>query len=146
MKYRLFLTLSFVLFLSFATHGQRADGPAIPLVDYHQHLFSPAKAKVVYDPPLPAVSLPAELADIVRERVRASSDKKALGTLFVEDALMLNTQDEDFPTWLRGRESVADELTRYFAGTYRITPVTFRVDGGTAYIAGYYTRGSGEAE
>jgi len=123
-----------------------AQAPPVPIADHHQHLFSPSKAKVVYDPPLPAIKLPPELSALLSARETGWNNKTMLGVLFVEDALMLNTQDEDLPTWVRGREQIADELSRYFSNPYRITPVAFRVDVGTAFIAGYYTRGEGESE
>jgi predicted TIM-barrel fold metal-dependent hydrolase len=115
-----------------------------PLVDHHQHLFSPAKAKVVYNPPLPTIELPKELAALIRERETAWNDKSALSALYTEDGLLLNTLDEDFPTWMRGRATIAEELTRYFDDPYRITPVAYRVDDSSGYVAGYYTRGEGD--
>ncbi|HEV2765345.1 MAG TPA: hypothetical protein VGV38_20350, partial [Pyrinomonadaceae bacterium] len=119
--------------------------PAVPLVDHHQHLFSPAKAKTVYDPPLPAVQLPEDFARLVGAREKSWNDQTALAALYTEDSLLLNTLDEDFPTWMRGRSAVASELTRYFESAYRITPVAFQLEGSAGYVAGYYTRGEGEA-
>src|SRR5215207_5710316 len=145
MKQPIFLPLVCILFFCGASLSQ-TNTPQVPLVDHHQHLFSAAKARVVYDPPLPAVTLPAELADLLRAREAAWNNKQTLGGLFVEDVLMLNTKDEDLPTWMRGREQIAEGLTRSFDDPYRITPVAFRIDGTTAYVAGYYTRGIGDAE
>lgn len=132
--------------LSSVVLGQQSGTRSVPLVDHHQHLFSPAKAKTVYDPPLPPVALPEDLARVVRERARAWNDKTMLAALYAEDALLLNTLDEDFPTWMRGRAAVAEELTRYFDDPYRITPVAFHADDSSAHVAGYYTRGEGESE
>ena len=58
---------------------------------------------------------------------------------------MLNTLDGEFPTWMSGGSAVALELTRYFDDPYRITPVAYRIDGNAGFIAGYLTRGEGEA-
>ena len=130
-----------------ATRGKAPRRPGTlyaPLVDHHQHLFSPAKAKTVYDPPLPAVALPEDLARLLREREKAWNDKDALSALYTEDSLLLNTQDEDVPTWLRGRAAVAKELAIYFDEPYRITPVAYRLESMTGNVAGYYTRGAGD--
>lgn len=124
---------------------RKPDTLSVPLVDHHQHLFSPAKAKTVYDPPLPAIELPEEFARLVREREKAWKDKSALAALYTEDSLLLNTQDEDFPTWMQGRAAIAEELTRYFDNPYRITPVAYRLEASTGYVAGYYTNGEGDA-
>jgi predicted TIM-barrel fold metal-dependent hydrolase len=116
-----------------------------PLVDHHQHLFSPAKAKTVYDPPLPAIELPEDLARLVRERETKWNDKSSLAALYAADGMLLNTANEDLPTWIRGRDTIAGELPGYFDEPYRITPVAYRLEGSTAgYIAGYYTRGEGD--
>lgn len=153
MKRTLILALTIIAILPNASFGQttRDREPSAqgkiptPLVDHHQHLFSPAKAKTVYDPPLPPIQLPEELARLVRDREKAWNDKSALAALYTEDTVLLNTQDEDFPTWMRGREAVATELAAYFDEAYRITPVAHRLEGSAGYVAGYYTRGEGEA-
>jgi len=46
---------------------------------------------------------------------------------------------------MQGRAVIAEELTRYFDDPYRITPVAYRLDETAGYIAGYYTRGEGDA-
>lgn len=126
------------------TSGTASVIPA-PLVDHHQHLFSAARAKAIYPPPLPEIKLPDELARLIRERSRTFNDKTALAELYRDDSLLLNTQDGEFPTWMTGGSAVALELTRYFNDPYRITPVAYRIDGNAGYIAGYLTRGEGEA-
>ena len=130
--------------LCVVAHGQ--DRFPVPLVDHHQHLFSPPKAKLVYDQPLATVELPQDLAGLVRERDKAWDDTAALARLFTEDGVLLNTQDEDQTSWIKGREAIAKELAIYFDGPYRITPVAYKVEGQTGYVAGYYTRGEGEDE
>lgn len=121
-----------------------AGGFPVPLADHHQHLFSPDKAKVVYEPPLPAVELPQDLAALLREREKAWNDRSALAPLYAEDGVLLNAEEQDQPTWMRGRDKVAGGLAMYFENPYRITPVAYKVAGPAGYIAGYYTRGEGE--
>jgi predicted TIM-barrel fold metal-dependent hydrolase len=118
---------------------------SIPLVDYHQHLFSPAKARAVYDPPLPAIQLPEALTSLIHAREKAWNDKSGLAALYTEDSIMLNTLNEDFPTWIKGQSALAEQLSNYFANSYRITPIAYKVNGSTGFIAGYYSRGEGES-
>ncbi len=118
---------------------------SIPLVDYHQHLLSPAKARAVYDPPLPAIQLPEELTRLINAREKAWNDKSSLGALYTEDSIMLNTLNEDFPTWMKGHAAVAEQLSNFFANPYRITPIAYKVNDSRGFIAGYYSRGEGES-
>jgi len=153
MKRSLVIAVMLTVTFSFAAFTQttnsklprKSDIIPAPLVDHHQHLFSPAKARAVYDPPLPAIELPEDLTRLILEREKAWNDKSALAALYREDSLLLNTLDEDFPTWMKNRAVIAEELTRFFDEPYRITPVAYRLDGTGGYIAGYYTRGDGEA-
>lgn len=148
-----FVVVIVILGLSFEALGQTmrskiARNPETlpaPLVDHHQHLFSPAKAKTVYDPPLPAVELPEDLSLLIRQREKGWNDSTALAALYTEDSVLLNTVDEDSPTWVKGREAVAKELAIFFESPYRITPVNYRLNGSAGSVAGYYTRGEGEA-
>jgi uncharacterized protein len=112
----------------------------VPKADHHAHLLSPAGAKLVNDPPLPAVELPADLARLLRDRESGWNDEKALARLVTEDSLVLDAQE---PAWIRGRADVSTYLAERFARPYRITPIAYRVEGSTAYIAGYFTRGDG---
>lgn len=139
-------TLSLAAFAQTTSNKPSSKSGIIPapMVDHHQHLFSPAKAKAVFDPPLSAIELPDVLANVIREREKMWNDKTALAALYKEDSLLLNTLDENFPTWMQGRAIIAEELTRYFDDPYRITPVAYRLDGNSGYIAGYYTRGEGD--
>jgi predicted TIM-barrel fold metal-dependent hydrolase len=118
---------------------------SMPLVDYHQHLLSPDKARVEYDPPLPAIQLPEELKRLINAREKAWNDKISLGAHYTEDSIMLNTLNEDLPTWIKGQSAVAEQLSNYFAKPYRITPIAYKVNDSTGFIAGYYSRGEGES-
>ncbi len=144
MKRNPLLLVLMIVALRAVAEGQ--DRFPVPLVDHHQHLFSPPKAKLVYDLPLAAVALPQDLAGLVREREKAWNDQPALARLFTEDSVLLNTQDEDQTSWIKGRDAVAKELAIYFESSYRITPIAYKIEGSTGYVAGYYTRGEGEDE
>jgi uncharacterized protein len=133
----------FLVLLHALAFGQRTPSgstPVIPLVDYHQHLFSPAKAATVYDAPLPAITLPAELADLVRKRETSWNNAASLAAFYTADSWLVNTFDEDAPTWLKGREKVAEEVTKLSETAYTITPVAYKISGDTASVAGYYTQ------
>jgi hypothetical protein len=93
--------------------GQPGAKPIVPFADYHQHLFSPAKAAALYDPPLPAIALPPDLTSFIEARERAQNDESRLASLYAKDALMLNTQDSDAPSWIRGNQAVAKETAQH---------------------------------
>jgi len=114
----------------------------IPLADHHQHLVSPAAAKLVAADLQPAIAVPAELAALLHAREQHWNDRAGLNELYVEDALLFN-QDE--PEWIRGRDKVAEYVSGRFARAYRITPVAYSTSGDSGYIAAYFTRGEGAA-
>jgi uncharacterized protein len=111
--------------------------PTAPAADHHTHLLSVAGAKLVNDPPLPAVDLPEDLARLLRDRAKGWNDKSALTGLFTEDSLLLDIRER---LWIRGRDEVATYLSWNFARPYRMTPVAYGVEGSTGHIAGYFTR------
>jgi predicted TIM-barrel fold metal-dependent hydrolase len=111
-----------------------------PVADHHAHLLSPASVKLIANPPLPAVELPADLARLLQQREKGWNDKAALAPLFTEDSLVLNDRE---PLWIRGRDEVADFLSTNFAKAYHIIPIAYAMNGsnGTmATVAGYFTR------
>jgi len=118
-----------------------AQTPA-PKVDHHAHLLSPAGAKLVNDPPLPAVKLPADFSRLLQEMENGWNDKAALARLVTEDSLVLDSRE---PAWIQGRDNVSTYLSELFARPYRITPVAYGVEGSTGHLAGYFTRGDGAA-
>lgn len=113
-----------------------------PAADHHTHLFSPADVKALNDPPLPAVGLPPELGGLLRALEKGWNDKAALAPLYTEDSLILRSNE---PGWVRGREEVASTAAGIFARAYRITPVSYRSEGTAGHVAGYVTRGEGDA-
>jgi hypothetical protein len=48
----------------------------VPVADHHLHLFSPASAALFTPPFLPAIALPAGLAEIVQERLSLDSERE----------------------------------------------------------------------
>ena len=78
-------TLPALPMLSGAAVGHTAQPPA-PRADHHAHLLSPAGAKLVNGPPLPAVELPPDLARLLRELEKGWNDKTALAELIRKTA------------------------------------------------------------
>jgi predicted TIM-barrel fold metal-dependent hydrolase len=113
-----------------------------PAADHHTHLMSPTAVKLVNDPPLPEVDLPADLARLLRAKEKGWNDKAALAGLYAEDSLLFDFRET---RWLRGRDEVADSMSKNFARPFRITPVAYGTDGSAGHVAAYFTRGEGDA-
>jgi predicted TIM-barrel fold metal-dependent hydrolase len=118
-------------------------GPLAPLVDYHQHLVSPAGAALLNEQnvPAPAVEVPAEIAVLLRQRAERWNDRAGLAELYTERSMMLGFESE----WVRGRDAVAQNASRRFGRPLRLTPIAYQVQGSTAWVTGYFTRGEGAA-
>lgn len=112
-----------------------------PLVDHHQHLLSPAGAALENKPPLPAVEVPPQIAQLLKRRAELSSDAAALAELFSEDVLLHGFGEGG---WIQGADKAAQFISSNFSPGYRLTPVSYRPRGQVVEIAGYYTRGEGE--
>jgi predicted TIM-barrel fold metal-dependent hydrolase len=128
----------FTLMILWAASAEAA-APSLPVpqVDHHQHLVSPAGALLLNTPPSP--DLPAEVADLLARRAAAWNDKAALAALFAKDALALDGFGFE---WQKGAQA-PEFMSRLFARPYRLTPHSYRRDGASAHLAGYYTRGDG---
>jgi predicted TIM-barrel fold metal-dependent hydrolase len=126
-------------FLPAPSAAQRPATITMPVADHHAHLFSPADAARDSDTPLPAVALPPELARLMDERAQRWNRQGPLGELYTEDSWVLG-DDGGRPIWLQGRQAGSESLSQRFARAYRVTPVAYRIDGATGYIAGYFTR------
>jgi len=113
-----------------------------PLADHHQHLLSPASAKLANDPQLPAVALPGDLDRLLRAVEKGWNDKQALAPLLTEDSVVFDWLD---PHWIKGRDEVTTYLSRLFARPYRVTPISYGIDGSAGHVAAYFTRGEGPA-
>lgn len=125
-----------VIALGCSTNDAAVTGP---VADHHQHLLSPASAARGSDKPLPAIEIPDELARLLREREQHWNDKAALANLYTEDSLLLDREG----SWVRGREDVAAYIGSLYRAAYRLTPLSYRLQGDAAHIAGYFTRGEG---
>ena len=117
-----------------------ADQRVVPLADHHKHLISAEAARGSYPLPVAEVALPAELAQLLARRQAAWNDPGRLAALYSEDAVVLNTENPDLPSWVRGRSAVANYVGTLFGRAHRIKPVAFKMDGAQAYIAGYLHR------
>ena len=118
---------------SAAGHSDRAASPA-PLVDYHTHIFTAGAFARTIEPLLPTVELPADLAQLLRDKERFGGKDKnpsALTDLYTKDVMVLNA---GAPTWLRGGRAIKyiDELTEI----HRLLPNAYEVNGPGGYIAG----------
>ncbi|MDQ3483194.1 MAG: amidohydrolase family protein [Pseudomonadota bacterium] len=117
-----------------------ADEQVVPLVDHHAHIVSAQAARGSYPLPLDEVILPRPLADVLAARQRAWNDPSALAPLYLEQAVVLNTGNEDLPSWIGGRAAAAEYVGTLFGRPHRIKPVEYSIDGDRAFIAGYFYR------
>lgn len=116
-------------------------GSVAPAADHHEHLISPAAAKLGSARPLPPVRVPAALARLLHERGQRWNDTATLAELYTDSSIVF---DARWPDWWRGRSAVATHLTKRFARPYALTPTAYEVTGSGGYVTGYYTRGEGE--
>jgi predicted TIM-barrel fold metal-dependent hydrolase len=100
---------------------------------------------MVYEPVLPAVAIPPDLAAVLHSLEKGWNDTTLIAGLLGDDAILYNSGNQDLSTWVLGRLGGARYLATRFARAYRITPVSYRVDGRSAQIAGYLSRGDGPA-
>jgi predicted TIM-barrel fold metal-dependent hydrolase len=140
---RILIGTAFLLLAATAARAQQ-DGSPAPLVDHHQHLLSPATAALWAQPGLPAVELPAEFTRLLALRDSAFGDSAALTRIYAEDAFIFGNPGISGPVFRRGRAAVASYLATIFGRPYRVTPVEVRVEGTTARIGGYVTRGEAD--
>jgi predicted TIM-barrel fold metal-dependent hydrolase len=121
-------------------HAQPAERESItPLVAHHQHLLSPSMREV-WQPRETAVELPAELAQVLRERERISGNNDPTD-VYTEDALMVQMGERN--PWARGG-SAARNLAARNPPTVRFIPVGYNFSGTSGYIAGVVRIGDGE--
>jgi ketosteroid isomerase-like protein len=94
-------------------------------------------------PPLPAVTLPAELDRVLRdyEAAYAGRDTAALGELFVEDGYLL----QPGRAAVRGRAAVARVLSRE-GGPLALVPVAYGMADSVGYIVGTFGAAGSAAE
>jgi predicted TIM-barrel fold metal-dependent hydrolase len=116
------------------------DHHVVPLVDHHAHLVSAEAARGSYPLPLKEIALPKELADVLAERQRVWNDPAALARLYADKLVVLNSENEDLPSWIRDRSDALEYLASLFGRPHRVKPVDYRIDGRRAVIAGYFYR------
>ena len=120
-----------------AVHGQTR-----PLVDHHQHLFSPATVKLVSPPPLPALDLPQDLDTLVKARSRAAGDATALRDLYADDVWLAPSPPQG---WVRGRNAVIQWWVLSKRTPFQLTPVGWSGSDSAGYVTASVTEGSGES-
>src|SRR5437773_6935521 len=117
-----------------------AQSQTRPLVDHHQHFFSPAAAALVSPAPLPRVDLPADLDTLIQARGRDGQNAAALRELFTDDVWVVHFSRAGF---IRGRDSVVVWLIRTTRAPARLTPIGSSVSGSSGQVAAYVTEGWG---
>ncbi|HKO61087.1 MAG TPA: amidohydrolase family protein [Pyrinomonadaceae bacterium] len=137
------ITLRTVLFAMILLGGLQVVGIAqrrnqrkdfLPLVDHHQHLLSAAGAASR----LPAIELPEAAGNLLREREKNWNKSEGLTNLFAEDAALFTGRE-----WLNGSAKIAPYLSSGYTGPYRLKPVSYKLDGNSAQIAGYMVEDDG---
>jgi predicted TIM-barrel fold metal-dependent hydrolase len=113
-----------------------------PLVDYHQHMFSPAIVALASATPLPPVDLPPDLDALVQALGRDPQDPSALRDLYTDDAWLVQSPAS---SWIRGRDSVVAWSMRSIRTPFRLTAVGWSVDGSAGYVTAYVTEGRGDS-
>ena len=130
-----------LLWISFtvAFHALAYAQQSGPLIDHHQHLFSPAITKLLSDGVVSPVTPPQELEGIITARARANRDVTVLEQLYTADAVMFRSSGV---SWIRGAQSiVAWWKANRSAAILRLTPIAAEVDGKRGHIAAYVTIG-----
>src|SRR5919112_1382894 len=83
------------------------SGVLAPAADHHTHIMSPTAVKLVNDPPLPEIEVPAELAKLLRAKEKGWNDKAALEKLYTEDSILFDFRET---RWIKGRDEVTDYM------------------------------------
>jgi predicted TIM-barrel fold metal-dependent hydrolase len=112
----------------------------VPLADHHTHLWSLSARSLVMDPLLPAVELPSDLKQLLKDRELLVKEKSpsVLAKIYTEDAVVL---DAMAPIWLQGKQAI--NFVAYSLGSFPMVPQAYKVDGSAGYIVGTYTNGEG---
>ena len=137
------LASAIAIALCFVAEGgsQPASGapPIVPTVDHHQHLVSPAVAALDNRHLFKAAPVPAEIAQVIRGLEAHWNDKLALAPLFTANAAVNTLEGK----WKRGRDAVADFLSRRFRAAYRFVPIDVALSQSNARLGGNLVRGDG---
>ena len=114
----------------------------VPSADHHTHLWSLSARSLVMDPLLPAVKLPSDLKQLLKDREQLVKEKSpsVLAKIYTEDAVVL---DAMAPIWLQGKQAI--DFVAYSLGSFPMVPQAYKVEGSAGYIVGTYTQGEGAA-
>lgn len=127
--------------LLLAGAGPQAGEPRLellaPAADHHQHLLSPALARLWSDSLLPPPVLPSELAVLVSDLERFWDSESGLAPLYSEDSVLIEPRSEAF---VRGRAAIAARLSRLFRAAFELVPNAFHVEGDSGYLTLYLVR------
>jgi predicted TIM-barrel fold metal-dependent hydrolase len=133
------MSVALATFAGFSIMQFVAFGQALPAVDHHQHLFSPAISALLSEGTVSPVTPPRELDELIAARARANRDITVLEQLYTSDAVMLRSNSV---SWIRGADSIVGWWkANQNAGVLRLTPVAALIDGTRGHIAAYITTG-----
>jgi predicted TIM-barrel fold metal-dependent hydrolase len=116
----------------------------VPLVDIHQHLASPADTRLL-NRSLPAIRVPDDIGRLLARLQQHWNEPTVLAQNYTEDAVALGNFQEPAIGWKEGREAVARYMGTLFGRPFDMVPVLLRERRGEARVAGYLSRGAGEA-
>lgn len=129
------------VWLIFATARAAGAETFAPLIDHHQHLLSPAVARMVDGPPQrPVVVVPPDLAEILTTRATAWDNAERLAGLYTDNALASVTGGGQ-AGFVRGARATAAHLVSLRHSPYWLAPTAYGVDRTSAWVAGYYVAG-----
>lgn len=96
----------------------------------------PAQSPADSAPPLPSITLPAELDRVLRDYEKAwgAGDASALVALFTEDAFLLQPGRPA----IRGRAQLEARYRGQGGGPLRLRPLSYSLDGNTGFIIGAF--------
>jgi len=133
--------------LAVSTAARAADSATprfVPLIDTHQHLASPEDARLL-NRSLPEVTVPAPVAALLGALREHWNDPAALAPYYAEDALALANYQDPGIGWRVGRAAVSTYLGTLFARPFAFSPTIVLGSADQLRVAGYLSRGSGEA-
>ena len=116
-----------------------AQSQTRPLVDHHQHLFSPATIALISPRPVAATDLPPILDSLIEARGRNAQDALALRDLYTDDVALMHFAR---PGWIRGRDSVVAWWVRSTRTPIRLTPIAWSWTESTGHVAAYVSEGT----
>ena len=115
-----------------------------PNVDHHTHIWSLNASKLVTEPLMERVTLPSALQDLLDKKHRyggRNKDTSAFTSLYTNDFIFLNLQNQNAPRWLKGTKAIASVRNFIFDKFY---PTSYGITDQAGYIAGYETEAVGD--